>query len=160
SFTAAFPATGWYVLPIDVGMNVMTLTPGAEPGPPLRWAVKGPDRLTAQGMGGYFISLFRIQDNLQGFFEVPAECQNFTLEVGGDPGEMINLDIIDGSGQTVVSKDQFDAPSLFSLKRTRTEAEVWTILLRHADEDIKIRFHAPLPSIWAPAPDHVPRRKP
>lgn len=156
SFTAAFPVTGWYVLPIDVGMNVMTMTPG----PSLRWAIKGPDRLTAEGMGGYFISLFRIQDNLNGFFEVPAGCQNFTVEVGGDPGEMIDLDIIDGRGQTAASADQFDMPKAFALHRDTAEPEVWSIRLRHADEDIKIRFQAPLPSVWAPSPADVPRRKP
>lgn len=147
TLNVVFPRTGAYLLPLDVQTNCLVFTPGEH----ARWAVKSADG------GSGMTNLFRIGRRYQIFFAVPAGQAAVQLEVGGDPGEPMHVEVRDASGAVVAAKANFDAPTVFRVERTGRQAEVWSCTVTEATEDVNIRLHAPLLPIWADSPGNLPR---
>ncbi len=144
SFTAE--TTGLYRMPMNVSLHMSTF----HPGPGFRWAVCG------NSEKGY-VNMFKPTNKARLYFAVPAGLQEFKLEVAGQISETVTAEILTPASKVMKVLKDFDGPHVFELKRQSTEAEIWSIRLSRAVEDVEVRLLEPLSPVFATHPDNLLR---
>ena len=113
--------------------------------------------VTGDTSGKGYVNFFRPRSNTRLYFEVPAGVKEFQLEVTGYPGETVTAAVSGPDGKVQAVKKDFDGPQFFTLKRTSTEREIWSVSLKDVVEDVQLRFIEPLNSVFAIAPENLLR---
>lgn len=131
--------TGAYMLDLNIGLHMLYFKPLT----PMHWAVK-----SAAGTDGY-VSFFKPRGKgTPIYFAVPAGQKEFKVEVTGYPGETVSAEIKSPDGKSVEKRVDFDGPEVFTVKRDGDGAEIWSIVLTNAVEDVQMRLIEPLPPLF------------
>ncbi len=144
SFTAE--TAGLYRLPMNIDLHMALFVPA----PGVKWSVCG------NSEKGY-VNMFKPANKTRLYFAVPDGLREFKLEVTGYPGETVTAEILDAAGKVVDTRQDFDGPEVFELKRESTGAEIWSIRLSDAVEDVEVRLLTPLSPVFATHPDNLLR---
>ncbi len=138
--------TGAYLIDANITMHMVQFKPLTS----FHWAMKGTK--TSDG----YVNVFKpSKRGVSIYFAVPENLTEFRVEVTGYPGESVTAEIKSPDGKLIERREHFDGPEIFTVKRDSTKAEIWSITLRDAIEDVQLRILEPLSPLFSENPANL-----
>lgn len=90
------------------------------------------------------------------YFQIPAGVKDFRIDVYGDVGETATATLLDQNSQIIKKQTQIETPYPFEITRSdSSHSEIWAMEFTDADDDVFVRFYAPLNPIFSNSRDNL-----